>query len=457
MKSQPFSASAVIQPSTWLAWLRALLAGAVRQRWRIAGWLCVLGLTLNCASSTIPADSLRSKLLEAQVQAYTFNFLTWETGALLEKGAAWLHRPSALYSPQAATALVKSYLARARQITDREDEVNRILSEGHEQTMAESARLLNEIKELRQHQETVRPAVEQIIEKQVSAVIAEAGIQVLGRVAPPVQFVFTEPPKKLIVSPRERISTIYGQMLDADMPLDAIEQAEMAIFHQQKLSAYITRVGGLGAYPSMVIDRASLYWVLSTVAHEWVHNYLTFFPLGINYGRNADLITMNETVAELAGDELGRRALFRFYPEEISSDAYPDLRLKDDSLLPPPPEFDFRREMGETRRTVDQLLFFGRVADAESYMEARRILFVENGHKLRRLNQAYFAFHGSYADSPAAPTTIAEAEPLAPKIIQLRKLTGDLDLFLRIMRGLTTVQELKDALQQQASASTTHR
>jgi DNA polymerase-3 subunit alpha len=39
-----------------------------------------------------------------------------------------------------------------------------------------------------------------------------------------------------------------------------------------KLSAYITNIGGLGAFPTQVVEQASLSWVLSTVAHEWTHN-----------------------------------------------------------------------------------------------------------------------------------------------------------------------------------------
>jgi hypothetical protein len=63
-----------------------------------------------------------------------------------------------------------------------------------------------------------------------------------------------------------------------------------------------------------VIDRASLEWVISTVAHEWVHNYLTLFPLGINYSTSSDLTIMNETISEIVGDEIGQRVLEQHYP-----------------------------------------------------------------------------------------------------------------------------------------------
>ena len=114
-----------------------------------------------------------------------------------------------------------------------------------------------------------------------------------------------KPPKKLVVSPRDRIETQYAQMLSAEISIDDIEKNESLIRDTEALSAYVTNIGGLGAFPTMVVDRASLGWILSTVAHEWVHNYLTFFPLGINYGQTNEITIINETVADIVGNEIG--------------------------------------------------------------------------------------------------------------------------------------------------------
>jgi hypothetical protein len=65
-----------------------------------------------------------------------------------------------------------------------------------------------------------------------------------------------------------------------------------------------------------------------------------------------------------------------------------------------PTPFDFRYEMYKTRLTVDRLLEEGEVAEAEAYMEERRQVFWNHGYRIRKLNQAYFAFHGSYAAQP---------------------------------------------------------
>ena len=72
---------------------------------------------------------------------------------------------------------------------------------------------------------------------------------------------------------------------------------------------------------------------------------------------------------------------------------------------------------------------YGRVRDAEEYMEIRRILFRENGYPIRKLNQAYFAFHGSYGTGAAATS------PIGPKLERLRSLTPDLRTFSRSCVG----------------------
>jgi hypothetical protein len=198
---------------------------------------------------------------------------------------------------------------------------------------------------------------------------------------------------------------------------------------------YITDIGGLGAFPTMVVDRASLGWVLSTVAHEWTHNYLVFFPLGWNYFASQDLTTMNETVAEIVGNEVGEQTLARYYPELV-----PPPPTEIEPISPEAAPFNFQTQMRLTRLEVDRLLAEGNIEGAEAYMEARRQRFVENGYPLRVLNQAYFAFHGSYGTSPASTS------PIGPKMERLRELMPDLKTFLETVRGFTSVADLDQAL-----------
>lgn len=418
-----------------------------RYRWATLRWplyrLLRVGLAfylvlLLAGGSALPARAAHDRQLSLIVAGWNFDFVQWELATWRIKLAAFFQQPAQDLPAAAATQQVRTYLERAHTLREHERAINRILSENDQQSTAETVRLQGAIDELRQQQALDRSTVEQIIERQVGGELVAAGVGVGGIALPPVQFAFVEPPRKLVISPRDRIEQVYGQMLDATMSLETIQQAEQH-YRQQNLSAYITNIGGLGAYPTMVVDEASLPWILSTVAHEWVHNYLTFFPLGFNYGVNHEITTINETVAEIVGNAVGERALRRYYPDLMPPPAPPVT----DTVQPSPlPAFDFNAEMRQTRLVVDQLLALGQVTEAEEYMELRRQYFVENGHPLRVLNQAYFAFHGSYG------TGAASTSPIGPKLSELHRLIPDIDTFLQTVRSFTRETDIDAALQE---------
>ncbi len=58
--------------------------------------------------------------------------------------------------------------------------------------------------------------------------------------------------------------------------------------------------------------------------------------------------------------------------------------------------------MRETRVQTEDFLKVGQVAEAESYMRARRDELQQHGVQIRKLNQAYFALYGSYGEGFAA-------------------------------------------------------
>jgi len=411
--------------------------------------LVLLGALFFMGRATPTPVDLRSAAIDQAVAGYSFDLMGWELHALGEKLGAAVSRPAlaaddkAPWAIELETQAVRAYMERAQRMGALEGEINRILAENPDELQGEAAArvqaLQTEIDDLRSQQAASRVTVERIIERQVSQELVEAGVDVAGHAFPPVQFTFTEPPKKLVVSPRDRIAIIDYRMVTPQIDLPKIEEAEGQIERQRNLSAYITRIGGLGAYPSMVVDRASLPWVLSTVAHEWTHNYLTLFPLGIRYNANPRLTTMNETVADIVGDEIGERLLRRYYPDLVppqETGGAVQEPLNDEEE----PVFDFATEMHKTRLRVDELLAQGKVEEAEAYMEARRQEFVAHGYPLRVLNQAYFAFHGSYGTSPAS------TDPLGPKLERLRALSPDVGSFLKTVRGFTSPEDVDAAL-----------
>ena len=428
------------------------LQGGWRARWRqrvdlLAALLIAFALL---GASTIDSVTQTRYSIDGKVAHWNWDLVAWEIDAIGQKLDEQVRQPAAGLTPDAQTALVVGYLDRARTIGELEAQVEQIYSAatdvgagdgadvGAGDGVDDGAELQQQLERLRTTQEAERPAAESILEAQVGAALLDAGLSWLGSPLPPVWFTFTEPPIKLVVSPRGRITTAHYAMLEPGVAVAEREQIEQAILQVDNLSAYATTIGGLGAYPTMVIDRAPLAWVLSTVAHEWVHNYLTLFPLGLNYSTSSDLTIMNETVADIVGDEIGRLVLEQHYPETAQALAAREAAVAGGEETPP--AFDFRKEMRHTREIVDQFLALGRIKDAEEYMEIRRLLFVENGYAIRKLNQAYFAFHGSYGTGAAATS------PLGPKLEELRSLTPDVRTFLETVRGFTAPDALDRAL-----------
>lgn len=404
---------------------------------RAAGIVLTVALTLVLVRAAVPSfPQERRAGLVMTTAGWTFDITSWMAGALGDKARLALSRPAAGIDDVAGSAMVRAYLERANAIRVAEADIEALFAAG-EGTSDEAIARQAEMDALRAEQAATRQVVEQVIERQVGAELARRGLGASGRSFPPVQFTFVEPPKKLVVSPRDRIGTLHYRMLDAEFNTADAEETEATIAGRFDLSAYVTRIGGLGAYPSMVIDRGDVPWIMSTVAHEWTHNYLTLFPLGLSYNRSPQLTTINETVAEIVGNEVGAAVVARHYPDLVPPE--PDAAQADVVFdLPPsgPTPFDFRTEMRRTRLVVDRLLAEGRVDDAERYMEARRQLFVANGYPLRKLNQAYFAFHGSYG------TSAASTDPLVPLLFQLREESADTRAFLRALRGVTSSEEI---------------
>jgi hypothetical protein len=106
----------------------------------------------------------------------------------------------------------------------------------------------------------------------------------------------------------------------------------------------------------------------------------------------------------------------------------------------PAPTVDYNKEMQSLRTQVDALLKDGKVSDAEKLMEEKRQYLADHGITIRKINQAYFAFYGTYADLPQS------SNPVGPKIEQVWEKTQDVGLFLKLMREVRTVDDLDKTL-----------
>ena len=76
-------------------------------------------------------------------------------------------------------------------------------------------------------------------------------------------------------------------------------------------------------------------------------------------------------------------------------------------------------------------------------MEQRRLVFWQNGYPIRKLNQAYFAFYGAYANVPGGA---AGEDPVGPAVRALRAQSASLADFLKTIARMSSFQQLQAAI-----------
>jgi len=391
-----------------------------------------------------------------KVRAYTrtleFDYIEWMAdAALLKARAAAINLPYTL-DRAAQKEIVVEYLRVTQTAFEKEGQLAQIFADPAVQDKeTASAALRSELDGLYQRRNDLAPLAEAILQEQISQVLAEVGLTTGGQPVPNVWYHSTPLPMALIVSPRDRIEQTANISINTDITLDEQADLETRVDQGLNVSSLVVPVGGVGVYPTMVMRTTDLRWTLSTIAHEWIHNYLTQRPLGLLYNETPELRTMNETTASIAGDEIGALVIEEFYPELKPAASLPDLNLirlpknrPDPKDLPRPP-FDFRAQMHETRITVDALLAEGRIAEAETYMEQRRQIFLQNRYLLRKINQAYFAFYGAYADAPGGA---AGEDPVGPAVRALREQSDSLADFVQAIAWMWSFDQLKETVRQ---------
>jgi hypothetical protein len=242
---------------------------------------------------------------------------------------------------------------------------------------------------------------------------------------PPVDVAFDDVPYVLAISRRDRIELVRTEVLRPGLTPEDMARIE-AREEAKGLSAIVEPLGGLAAYPSIVRVTSGGDTAVEISAHEWVHHYLACFPLGANYDASPALTAINETVADIVGRELAARIRPRLNLEPAPPS--------------PAPRIDVAATLRNLRKEVDDLLAHGDTAGAERRMEETRQQLAAAGYPLRRLNQAYLAFHNLYADEPSS------ANPIGPALRRLRERSGSLAAFVRTVRDFTSPDDLSVAL-----------
>ena len=408
-------------------------------------WLTfILIMMVMMLGKSVVSTSDPLERLGALTRPIEFDYVSWTLNAFGIKLGQIAMGTSGYLSEKDRSSTVLKALDLIRQINQVEGKLNDIYTDPNiSDPESASLALRNQISNLREQRAQLEPLAEAILQDQVSEIAVQAGLTLWGQTIPPVLYHTTPPPDALIISPRDVIRLDQDISISPDITVDQMEILENQVDQSMNVSSLVVGIGGIGLYPTMVMETTDINGLTEVVAHEWIHNYLTLHPLGFSYMNSPELRTMNETVATIAGKELSQAVVKKYYPEFLPAQEPPAAPINTQNQTSSPPPFDFRAEMHTTRLTVDQLLVEGKIVDAETYMQQRRVFFWENGYHIRKLNQAYFAFYGAYADQPGGE---AGEDPVGAAVRLLRARSTSLADFINQIAWMWKFEQLKEAV-----------
>ena len=378
--------------------------------------------------------------LSSIVKSYRFSIVKWESRAIPHEANQWIFGSYEKIDDE--VHVVTEYFSTIERIKTLESEIE-IINAGNEQ--GDLASLEAELNMLQEQKMALKDTVERIIEKQIKKTLAQQDIfNPMDRYVrlkvnfPPLNFKLEKPPNLLVISPRDRIEGIRWITLQPSISLEEIKDIETEV-DKLGVSSLVVELGGLGAtYPSFVTDEASLRFIIDTATEEWLHQYLVFKPLGFLYlldsigvSRNYEIVIMNETLTSMVSKEIGTLVIENYYPQFEKGDNQTQIAGS---------QFNFNREMRDIRRAVDKYLAQGEIEQAEEFMEQKRQYLASKGYYIRKLNQAYFAFYGTYADSP---TSIS---PIGLELKKLKSQSTSLKDFLDKVAAMTSRQDLIESI-----------
>lgn len=376
---------------------------------------------------------------------YVFSVVQWEITHFFGK---WVHLlwesiPGKKPSQEERLAIVDEYLLTSRLAQKEENQLEgRVARAGPSGATGKGTSVSHEtLDELRREQGSLRPAAEEAVEAELSAVLVDEGFGwLLDVVFPPVDIKFGQMPTIIVTSRRDAIERLERVLLEPNIKGLDRGILEDEILEEHDLSAIVGNLAGLSTYPTLVSDQSTLRSVLRTAAHEWLHVYWFFRPFGQSFWSSQEMATLNETAAGVAGREIGDATFVR-----MGGDLNDNAR----SFLPQENRDPrFTEMMRETRRNTEGLLADGKIEEAEQYLKERWWNLRLGGYGIRKLNQAYFALHGLYGESASATS------PIGDEVAEFRSYFSTVGDFIRALSGVSSYREFLNLLKSKRTAQT---
>ena len=383
------------------------------------------------------SDNARQSNIDLAVGKHSFSITYWEITNIPKK---WLHLAWELFPGNKPTAeerikIINEYLEVTRKLIKEEK-----LQETESQSLVYRGKSKSysnrgyQIQELEDRKKTLQGRAEEAVEAVISDVLRKQGLGFKANILlPPTDFRFETPPLILVTSPRNKITLKESKLVKNVIDPNIRDHIEKKIEEDNITSALVDDLAGLGTYPAFVSDKYDLRQVVRTAAHEWLHNYWIFHSFGRNMWDSPEMYTLNETAADLAGNELGDRAFLRLGGTiQNNSSIYSSLEVSHPHLT---------RILRETRQTVESLLIQGEIEEAEKLMRESQWTLKLGGYSIRKINQAYFAFRGNYAESPASTSQIGA------ELKEYRSLFNSTGEFVKSLSKIKSYEQFKQILE----------
>ena len=385
--------------------------------------ISILGYLL---SSAISANSRESEIIKNVTQGYEFNIFNWERENFFDKWISYIN-PFDNHKKIKSSEQLIQYLSLVEKINLNENLYSKLFTEKLDldykikkgkidiniakiktnEIDAEIEQLVEKINKDKIIKNEKKIHAEQFLEENISSAIQSEQVNIFDNIFyVPVDLSLEKTPKLLVISPRDKIYRQEDKLLNSNISLVAINNMELSLLEENNLSAIVVPTGGVSTYPS-IVSEGDLLYILQTAAHEWLHNYLALFPLGRSYFTSTDMQSINETICDIFGNEVGIIAYEKIMDRKIDNEINQTKKINK--------EFNFDKFMKETRLVVEKLLSEGKILESESFMDEQRMVLSSNGYDIRKINQAYFAFYGTYGGNPESSNNYYD------NLIQIRK------------------------------------
>ena len=287
-----------------------------------------------------------------ETNGHRFNILLWELEHLPSK-LVYEITSGNLFRKRNETYIenTKSLVYELETISKKINEIEFKLSVARSNDFKNNIEINNYEKELEnliKQKNLIRNRVEGYIESLLTEQIKIQKLRIKDMfVWPPVDFRIDSPPKLLVVSPRDKILRLDEELINSSILTEEMSLIEASITKNKNLSAVVLQTGGLATYPSIVPSNVSLLNLLETASHEWLHSYLIFFPLGRAYFSDGQMLTINETLANMFCKELALEMYLSITDkdnntDDITSEGNVDQEKKE-------PVFSYNKHMQKTR------------------------------------------------------------------------------------------------------------